>query len=342
MSVHSFDENRLATYLENQLDGFKGPLSAEKFSGGQSNPTFLLSAESGQYVLRRKPPGKLLKSAHAVDREYAVLCALENTPVPVAKPYCLCEDLSVIGSMFYVMSHEQGRIFWNMALPDLNMEDRAPIYHELVRVLATIHDVDVAEVGLGLYGKPGNFFERQLDRWTKQYRAAETEHFPSMEKLIDWLQKNLPSDAGQTCLIHGDYRLDNMIFHPTKPKAMAVLDWELSTLGHPMADLAYFCMCLRLPAVGSIQGLAGVDRAAVGIPKEEEIISHYCELRNIDKIDHWVFYLAFSFFRLASIAQGVYKRALNGNASHENALQRGARSAATLADLAVTLINEEG
>lgn len=340
-NAHNLDLNRLESYLKDHIEGFEGPLTAKKFAGGQSNPTFLLSANSGKYVLRRKPSGQLLKSAHAVDREYAVIQALAQTQVPVARPFCLCEDDNVIGSMFYVMSYEEGRIFWDPALPKLEQNERTELFDELIRVLANIHNVDVDKVGLSNYGKPDSYFERQLGRWNKQYRASETEHLPAMEKLMDWLKDNMPADDGQRSLIHGDYRLDNIIFHPTESRALAVLDWELSTLGHPLADLAYFCMCLRLPPQGNIKGLAGLDREALGIPEESQIIARYCELRGIDNIDNWVFYLAFSFFRLAAIAQGVLKRALDGNASNENALQAG-KMAGVLAELAVTMIEKEG
>ena len=337
-SVHDFDTDRLCQYLETQIEDFSGPLTAEKFAGGQSNPTFLLTTPGKQYVLRRKPPGKLLKSAHAVDREYAVLQALKDTAVPVAHPYCLCEDDEVIGSMFYIMSFEKGRILWDPALPELTKEDRKPMYMELIRVLAAMHDVDVNKVGLGDYGKPGNYFERQYSRWTKQYRAAETHTVETMERLMDWLAAHIPEDDGQVSLIHGDYRLDNIMFQADEPRAIAVLDWELSTLGHPMADLAYFCMCLRLPRIGQVKGLLGLDLEQEGLPDEQTVIDYYCQLRNIDAIEHWNFYLAFSFFRLASICQGVYKRALDGNASNEQALETG-KLAEALSGFAVQLID---
>ena len=339
-SLQHFDEVGLASYLEGRIDGFRGPLTAQKFAGGQSNPTFLLTTESKKYVLRRKPPGRLLRSAHAVDREYAVLRVLKDTDVPVAHPYCLCEDDSVIGSMFYLMSYEPGRIFWDPALPDVEREQRAPMYEEMIRVLATLHDIDVNAVGLGSYGKPGNYFARQLGRWTKQYRASETEKLTAVESLIAWLADNLPDDDGQESLIHGDYRLDNMIFHSKKNNVVAVLDWELSTLGHPMADLAYFCMFLRSPSMGDAKGLGGLDRDAIGVPTESEIIARYCELRGIDNVDHWTFYLAFSFFRLAAIIQGVFKRALDGNASNAKALEVGGM-AGPVAQLAMDMIAEE-
>ena len=284
----------------------------------------MIDAASGQYVLRRKPPGKLLKSAHAVDREYAVLKALHGSDVPVATPYCLCEDDSVIGSMFYVMSYEAGRIFWNMALPEVDNAERSALFDEAIRVLAAIHSVDVEAVGLADYGKPGNYFARQLDRWTQQYRASETTTYPEVESLITWLNAELPDDDGQVSLIHGDYRFDNIIFANDAPVARAVLDWELSTLGHPLADLAYLCMCLRLPNNGLIQGLGGLDRSALGVPDESAMMARYCEYRGITYVDNWTFCLAFSFFRLAAIAQGVAKRAIDGNASSEQAHQVGA------------------
>lgn len=337
---HGFDPVRLAAYLETQVDGFSGPLTAEKFAGGQSNPTFLLTAASGQYVLRRKPPGQLLKSAHAVDREYAVIQALKDTPVPVPQAYCLCEDDDVIGSMFYVMSYEPGRIFWDPALPDLQRDERTPVYNELIRILASLHNVDLAAVGMEDFGKPGNYFKRQLERWTKQYRASETETLAPMEQAISWLEANVPADDEQVSLIHGDFRLDNIIFNPAAPAAAAVLDWELSTLGHPISDLAYLCACMRIPAGAPITGLGNLDRRELGIPEEAEMISRYCELRGIDRIEHWSFYLAFSFFRLAAIAQGVLKRALKGNASNEKALQVGKMSP-MLASMAVAVIEQD-
>ena len=314
---------KLGAYLEHSIEGFIGLDGAEKFSGGQSNPTYLLSAASGRYVLRSKPPGRLLKSAHAVDREFRVIQALAGTDVPVARALHLCEDEGVTGSMFYVMSFEEGRIFWNPALPAINKEKRAGYHHELIRVLAAIHEVDVDAVGLTDYGRPGNYYERQISRWTKQYRTAETTRIEPMDILIDWLPANLPADDGQNSLIHGDYRIDNIIFHTTDVRALAVIDWELSTLGHPLADLAYYCMCLRLPADGDVKGLAGKDRNAWGVPEEQAIIEQYGEYRRLPAIENWHFYLAFSFFRMAAICQGVYKRGLDGNASHNKALEMG-------------------
>ena len=314
---------KLGAYLEHSIEGFIGLDGAEKFSGGQSNPTYLLNAASGRYVLRSKPPGRLLKSAHAVDREFRVIQALAGTDVPVARALHLCEDEGVTGSMFYVMSFEEGRIFWNPALSAINKEKRAGYHHELIRVLAAIHEVDVDAVGLTDYGRPGNYYERQISRWTKQYRTAETTRIEPMDILIDWLPANLPADDGQNSLIHGDYRIDNIIFHTTDVRALAVIDWELSTLGHPLADLAYYCMCLRLPADGDVKGLAGKDRNAWGVPEEQAIIEQYGEYRRLPAIENWHFYLAFSFFRMAAICQGVYKRGLDGNASHNKALEMG-------------------
>lgn len=324
--VENLDIASLNDYLSQHVDGFSGLQSAEKFSGGQSNPTFKLSAESGQYVLRRQPPGKLLKSAHAVDREYRAYKALENTDVPTPKVYHLCEDRDVIGSMFYVMEYCEGRIFWDAALPKLaSNEERTQAYVQMGKALAAVHSVDVASVGLSDYGKPGNYFERQLSRWTKQYRESEIQKIPAMDQLISWLEENIPEDDGRVSLVHGDYRLDNMIFAPDSVRVIAVLDWELSTLGHPFADLAYQCMQLRMPANGGdMSGLAGIDRSSLGIPTEAEYVDTYCQAMGIDKIDHWAFYLAFSFFRLAAIAQGVAKRALDGNASSKQASKVGA------------------
>lgn len=337
MSIEALEINELGLYLESEIADFKGLVSAEKFSGGQSNPTYLLNAASGQYVLRSKPPGELLKSAHAVDREYRVIQALANTDVPVARALHLCEDERVSGSMFYVMSYEEGRIFWDPALLELEKEQRQGYHQELLRILAAIHNVDTESVGLSDYGRSGNYFERQISRWTKQYQATETSSLENMNTLIDWLPANLPADDGQVSLIHGDYRFDNVIFHKTSSSALAVLDWELSTLGHPLSDLAYLCMCLRLPAEGDVKGLAGKDRKALGVPEEETIIANYCDLRDIPVIDNWPFYLAFSFFRMASILQGVYKRGIDGNASNKKALELG-KLVEPLAKSAVELI----
>lgn len=313
------DTAALERYLHANIAGFEGPLSAEKFAGGQSNPTYSLKATSGRYVLRRKPPGVLLKSAHAVDREFRVMNALAATPVPVPTMRILCEDDAIIGSMFYVMDYVDGRIFWNAALPEQSVTERAAIYDAMNQVLADLHSVDPAAVGLSDYGKPGNYFERQLSRWTTQYRASETEHIPAMEALMQWLEQNKPEDDGLVCINHGDFRLDNMMFHPEHNSVIALLDWELSTLGHPYADLAYQCMQLRIPGDAAIPGLGDIDRKALGIPAEREYVQRYCERRGIAGIDHWTFYIAFAFFRLSAILQGIQKRALDGNASSDKA-----------------------
>jgi len=334
------DTQKLAYYLEQHMGGFEGPLTLEKFSGGQSNPTYLLTATSGKYVLRRKPPGRLLKSAHAVDREYQVTKALGGTDVPVATPRHLCTDDSIIGSWFYVMDYMEGRIFWDPSLPDVGNSDRTAMYHDMNRVLAAIHAVDLAAQGLSDFGKPGNYFDRQIGRWTKQYKASETEYIAPMEQLMDWVAQNIPEDDGKVSLIHGDYRLDNFIFHPTKPEIIAVVDWELSTLGHPLADLAYQCMQWRMPHGSLIRGLDGLDRTDLGIPTEEEYIAEYCFRRGWGTLDHWPFYLAFSFFRLAAIVQGVMKRSLDGNASHKKAEEVG-KLTRPLADKAIAILKEQ-
>jgi aminoglycoside phosphotransferase (APT) family kinase protein len=339
MTTQELDLEKLQTYLEQNIAGFSGELSAEKFPGGQSNPTFKISAGDKHYVLRRKPPGELLKSAHAVDREYRVITALQDTDVPVAETYCMCEDDSIIGSMFYVMEYMDGRIFWDPTLPEVSAEDRAAIYDEMNRVLAALHNVDVDAVGLSDFGRPGNYFERQIGRWTKQYRASETNDEPAMEKLMEWLPANMPPDDGVVSLVHGDYRLDNLMFHPTEPRIIAVLDWELSTLGHPLADLAYQCMAWMLPqGKGGILGLGGVDRAALAIPTDEDYIARYCQRTGRDNIENWNFYLVFCFFRLAAILQGIKKRAEIGTASSAEASSRGSM-VAPLAEAGVSLIN---
>ncbi|MBT3707585.1 MAG: phosphotransferase family protein [Proteobacteria bacterium] len=296
----------------------------EKFSNGQSNPTYLLSTDRARYVLRSKPAGDLLKSAHAVEREYKVMKALKDTDVPVPRMLCLCENEGVAGSIFFVMSYEEGRIFWDPALPRLSASDRSILYTNKIRTLAALHSVDPSSVGLEGFGRMGNYFERQFNRWTTQYRASETQKIAEMETLIHWLTRHMPADDGQSAIIHGDFRLDNLIISTNKPCIEAIIDWELSTLGHPLADLAYFCMCLRMPSGEQISGLQNIQRSTLGIPSEDEMLSSYCSLRQIGPIDDWSFYLAFSFFRLAAICQGVLKRAIDGNASSEKALQVGA------------------
>ncbi len=319
--IQAIDTDKLCDYLQSTLHWFKGPLTAEKFTGGQSNPTFKLDAASGTYVLRKQPPGKLLKSAHAVDREFRVMSALAESDVPVPVMHHLCKDPSIIGSMFFLMQYIPGRTHWNCALPDSNKEERHQTYDEINRVLAALHDVDIDTTGLNDYGRPGNYYARQLKRWTEQYRATVFEPIADMDFLIPWLQEHLPPDDGRVSLVHGDFRLDNLRYHQTRPHVNAVLDWELSTLGHPFADLANHCMQQRLPRTeGHLSGLAGVDLKELGIPTERKFIQRYCERRSIEKIDHWSFYLSFSFFRLAAILQGVAKRGREGNASSKLAL----------------------
>lgn len=314
----------LAVYLQDRVPGFRGPLAVRKFEGGQSNPTYLVEAASGRYVLRRKPPGNLLASAHAVDREFRVLKALHGGPVPVAAPLHLCTEESVIGSMFYLMGHVEGRIFWDPVLPEIGRERRREYYDEIVRVLAAIHDVDVAAAGLADYGRPGNYFARQIERWTRQYRHSETGSIPAMDALIAALPARCPEHHDAAALVHGDFRIDNLIWHPDRPRILAVVDWELSTLGHPLADLGYFCMALRLPRNPVIPGLAGLDRDRLGIPEETALLARYAEASGRREVPDWPFVLAFSFFRLAAIAQGVAKRAKQGNASSERAAEAGA------------------
>ena len=308
-----------------RVPGFRGPITVEKFATGQSNPTFKLTTASGAYVLRRKPLGQLLKSAHAVDREFRVQRALAGTDVPVARMHALCEEDAVIGSMFYVMDHVPGRTFVDPRLPGLSPDDRGAVYNDMNRVLAAIHSVDLSATGLSDYGPQGNYYQRQIDRWTKQYRATETDPIPDMDALIDWLQRNLPTDDGRVTLVHGDYRIDNLMFAPDRPDCVAVLDWELSTLGHPFADLAAVIMQWGLPTGDAGRGLAGVDRATMGIPEDQAFIDAYCQRMGLSGIDRFGFYLAFTYFRMASILQGVKRRALDGNASNpEKALELGA------------------
>lgn len=327
----------LAAYIEAHVDGFRGPLTATKFKGGQSNPTYRIDAASGTYVLRRKPPGPLLPSAHAVDREFRVLQALHGTSVPVAKPLHLCRDESVIGSMFYLMSFVDGRIFWDPSLPDMAAANRADIYLGIIDAMAALHTVDPVAVGLGDYGKPGNYFERQIKRWSEQYRASETRPIAAMDALIDALPARCPADDGVVALAHGDFRIDNLMFHPDEPRVIAIVDWELSTLGHPLADLGYFCMALRLPRNPALPGLAGLDRTALGIPDEAALLARYSQVSGRPIPADWSFVLAFNFFRLAAIAQGVAKRAEQGNASSEQAMQAG-RMTGMLATLGLEML----
>jgi aminoglycoside phosphotransferase (APT) family kinase protein len=320
---HRFDPVRLEPYLRERIEGFVGPVAVEQFKGGQSNPTFRLAAGGKSYVLRRKPPGRLLPSAHAVDREYRVLTALRDSDVPVPRTYWLCEDETVIGTAFFIMDCVAGRVLWDPSLQDLDRAGRRAVYAEMNRVLAALHRVDYRAVGLADFGRPGNYLDRQIARWTKQYRASETERIDAMDRLIAWLPENIPA-ADETAIVHGDYRLDNLIFHPTEPRIVAVLDWELSTLGHPLADFAYHCMSWHVPP-GPFRGLGGLDLAALGIPDEQDYIAAYSRHARRESIDpdHWDFYIAYNMFRAAGIAQGIMGRVVDGTATSQHALEVG-------------------
>jgi aminoglycoside phosphotransferase (APT) family kinase protein len=330
--AHRFEPGALADYLWATL-GLPGPIEVEQFAGGQSNPTYLVRMGSERLVLRRKPPGKLLPSAHAIDREYRVLRALGGSTVPVARALALCEEPAVIGSAFYVMEYVDGRIFWNPQLVEQGPAERAEIYDEMNRVIAALHSLDPHAVGLGDYGRTGSYVARQVARWSKQYKASETLSIDSMERLIEWLPAHLPDDEA-TSLVHGDFRLDNMIFHPKEPRVLAVLDWELSTLGHPLADFAYHAMIWHLaPNDRGMRGLAGIDLAALGVPDEAEYKARYCERTGRRRIDNWDYYIILNLFRAAAILQGVAARAAQGNAASALAVEYG-RQAGPLADLA--------
>ena len=320
--AHRFDEQRLVDYLLSHVESFSGPLTVSEFKGGQSNPTYLLEAPSGRYVLRRKPPGKLLKSAHAVEREFRVISALYATGFPVPRPLVLCEDDEVIGTTFFVMEFVEGRIFWELDLPGLEPDERAAIYDNVNATIARLHTTDHRAIGLDDYGVPGNYFERQVSRWSKQYRASETDTVASMDRLIDWLPANIPGDDSVS-IVHGDFRLDNMILHPTEPRVIAVLDWELSTIGHPLADFTYHLMAWQMPDIGiGSTGLVGKSLVNLGIPDEGAYIEQYCARTGRDDgIPGRDFYSAFNFFRLAAILQGIAGRVRDGTAASAHAAQ---------------------
>ncbi|MDR2853260.1 MAG: phosphotransferase [Burkholderiaceae bacterium] len=338
---HAIDTDALAAWLESHLEGFGGPLRLEMFKGGQSNPTYKLITPMRSYVMRAKPgpAARLLPSAHAIEREFKVMRGLAESDVPVPRMHLLCEDESVIGRAFYVMQFMPGRILWDPSLPGLSNAERGAIYDEMNRVMAALHTVDYAKHGLADYGKSGNYFERQISRWSKQYLSCVTGSDPEMDRLIEWLPAHIPArarDTGLTCIVHGDYRLDNLMFHASEARVIAVLDWELSTLGHPLADFSYHCMSWHIPP-SAFRGLGGVDVQSLGIPTEAEYIRRYCERTGLTTPEalapDWNFYMAYNLFRIAAILQGIAKRAEAGTASSEQAVAsgRGARPMAQMA-----------
>ena len=339
--AQSFDVEQLSLWLAANLQGFAGPLSAELFKGGQSNPTYKLITPSQTYVMRAKPGpvAKLLPSAHAIEREFAVMSGLGMTDVPVPKMLCLCEDESVIGRAFYIMEFMPGRVLWDQSLPGMNPEERRAIYLEMNRVIAALHTVKYKEIGLAEYGKSGNYFERQIGRWSKQYQASVTQPIPEMDKLMAWLPQHIPAmarDENMVSIVHGDYRLDNLMFDNKVARVIGILDWELSTLGHPLADFSYHCMAWHIPP-GAFRGIAGLDFAALGIPSEEEYIARYCEQTGLASpeqlLTDWNFYMAYNMFRIAAILQGIAKRVETGTASSAQAVSSaaGARPLAQMA-----------
>lgn len=338
---HAFDVEALSRWLSNHLSGFQGPLQVAQFKGGQSNPTYLLTTPDRRYVMRSKPGpvARLLPSAHAIEREFRVMGALQGRGVPVPTMLTLCDDESVIGRAFFVMEHVEGRVLWDQALPGLSRAERAAIYDEMNRVMAALHRVGPADAGLADYGRPGNYFERQIGRWSKQYQASVTEPIEAMDRLIEWLPAHIPAgarDESQVAVVHGDFRLDNLIFHSTEPRVLAVLDWELSTLGHPLADFSYHCMSWHIPH-SLRRGLAGLDIEALGIPAEADYLRRYCECTGRADLDavraDWNFYLAYNLFRIAAILQGIARRVVDGTAASAEARDTGA-GARPLAELA--------
>ncbi len=323
---HRFDTARLDAYMRAHVEGYTGSLEVLQFKGGQSNPTYRLSAGGRHYVLRRKPPGKLLPSAHAVDREYRVISALHGAGFAVPRTYALCEDEAVLGTAFYIMDCVEGRVLWDQALPGMRKTERFAIWDELNRVIALLHAIDYKAVGLETFGKPGNYLERQIGRWTKQYLASQTQKIEAMDNLIAWLPKNIPP-GDETTVVHGDFRLDNAIFHPTEPRILAVLDWELSTLGHPIADFSYHCMSWHIPP-GKFRGIEGLPFAELGIPDERTYIDMYCKRTGRAEIDPttWDFNMAYNLFRIAGITQGIAKRVVDGTAASEHAVEAGSKA----------------
>lgn len=320
---HKLDETALARWLTENVEGYAGPLTINQFKGGQSNPTYQLVTPARKYVLRKKPGGKLLPSAHAVDREFRVISSLYPTGFPVARPYALCQDDSVLGAMFYVMEMVEGRILWDGSLPDMSAAERRAVYENKIATLAKLHNTDHVAIGLADYGKPGNYFARQIDRWSKQYKLSETETIDEMNRLIDWLPQTIPPGE-RTSIVHGDYRLDNMVLHATEPRVIAVLDWELSTLGDPLGDFTYYLMNWVMPSDGR-SGLGGRDVAALGIPTQEEAVKLYCEFTGRDGIPELDWYFSYNAFRLACILQGIAGRVRDGTAASAHAAQMIAR-----------------
>lgn len=321
---HRFDEARLAAWMKENVSGFEGPLTVSQFKGGQSNPSFRLDTPGHSYVMRRKPLGKLLPSAHAVDREFKVISALHPQGFPVAKPWALCVDNDVLGSFFYIMDNVEGRIFWNGTLPQSTPEERRAIYDAEISTLARLHNYSPDEIGLSDFGKSGNYFSRQIDRWTKQYKASETRHIEVVEKLIEWLPRTVPTQE-RVSVVHGDYRIDNMIFMPSEPRVAAVLDWELSTLGDPLADFTYFLSHWVMPPEGR-SGLSGLDLKSLGIPSMEEAVALYCKITNRPGLPQLEWYFAYNMFRLACITQGIAGRVRDGTAASARAMEAGSRT----------------
>lgn len=320
----TFDQDVLAAWLKEKGLLDKASLVVKPLTGGQSNPTYLLTSGKQRYVLRKKPPGPLLPSAHAVDREYRVMQALQNSAVPVPKLFAFSEDLNVVGTPFYIMEYLEGRVIVDQSLPTLSKEDRTRVYQEMNRVISALHSVDYAKVGLDTFGKPGNYFGRQIARWSRQYKEANTEDIPELHALIEWLPANIPTGE-QTTIVHGDYRLDNLVLHPTEPHAIGLLDWELATLGHPLADFAYHCMSWHIPA-SLWRGIGGLDLAALGIPDEGQYLKQYSEATGLDGAEHWDFYIAYNLFRMAAILQGIARRAADGTAASSDAFETGTKA----------------
>ena len=338
-SAHRFDSSRLDEYLRSHLEGYAGPLTVRQFKGGQSNPTYLLETGGASYVMRRKPPGELLKSAHAVDREYRVISALYAAGFPVPRPYLLCTDEDVVGTMFYVMEFLDGRIVWDLDLPDFSPDERAAVYDSLNETIAALHSFDPASLGLADYGKPGNYFSRQISRWSRQYEASATQVVPAMDRLIAWLPENIPDDES-TSLVHGDFRLDNVVLHPQEPRVIGVLDWELSTIGHPLGDFTYHLMAWQMPDIGiGSTGLAGKNLSELGIPDEDTYIAQYCDRTGRDGISHRNFYSAYNFFRIAAILQGIAGRVRDGTAASAHA-DRAADAVPPLAGIGLPFAEE--